>query len=97
MLGPFKASETPTTSAFSTHPRSGGCSDAYQRMRKVCGLPSESSGVVTLTQAPSHTTGLRNETLHIRIAGVDAPEAAHFGRPVCAQCRLRQAETGRTF
>lgn len=24
---------------------------------------------------------LKDETLHIRIAGIDAPEAAHFGRP----------------
>ncbi|KAJ6460362.1 hypothetical protein C8R47DRAFT_1161010 [Mycena vitilis] len=30
---------------------------------------------------PSTTKDLRDKTLHIRIAGVDAPEAAHFGRP----------------
>lgn len=30
---------------------------------------------------PSATKDLKDETLHIRIAGVDAPEAAHFGRP----------------
>ncbi|KAJ6577334.1 hypothetical protein B0H19DRAFT_1119223 [Mycena capillaripes] len=30
---------------------------------------------------PSTTKDLKNKTLHIRIAGVDAPEAAHFGRP----------------
>ncbi|KAF8064227.1 hypothetical protein FPV67DRAFT_209983 [Lyophyllum atratum] len=30
---------------------------------------------------PSTSKGLKDETLHIRIAGVDAPEAAHFGRP----------------
>jgi endonuclease YncB( thermonuclease family) len=24
---------------------------------------------------------LKDQTIHIRIAGVDAPEAAHFGRP----------------
>ncbi|RDB17699.1 putative endonuclease LCL3 [Hypsizygus marmoreus] len=30
---------------------------------------------------PSTTKDLKDETLHIRIAGVDAPEAAHFGRP----------------
>jgi endonuclease YncB( thermonuclease family) len=27
------------------------------------------------------TPGLKDQTIHIRIAGVDAPEAAHFGRP----------------
>lgn len=27
------------------------------------------------------TPELKDETLHIRIAGIDAPEAAHFGRP----------------
>ncbi|KAI0640981.1 SNase-domain-containing protein [Trametes meyenii] len=30
---------------------------------------------------PSGRTGLKDETIHIRIAGVDAPEASHFGRP----------------
>lgn len=25
--------------------------------------------------------GLRNQTLHVRLCGVDAPEAAHFGKP----------------
>ncbi|KAJ7178853.1 hypothetical protein C8R43DRAFT_974465 [Mycena crocata] len=30
---------------------------------------------------PSTTKDLKDQTLHIRIAGVDAPEAAHFGRP----------------
>lgn len=28
-----------------------------------------------------HVTELKDQTIHIRIAGVDAPEAAHFGRP----------------
>ncbi|KAG6872685.1 hypothetical protein C0995_007663 [Termitomyces sp. Mi166 len=30
---------------------------------------------------PSVTKELKDETLHIRIAGMDAPEGAHFGRP----------------
>ncbi|GLB44574.1 putative to staphylococcal nuclease [Lyophyllum shimeji] len=30
---------------------------------------------------PSANKDLKNQTLHIRIAGVDAPEGAHFGRP----------------
>jgi len=30
---------------------------------------------------PSAAKDLRDKTLHIRIAGVDAPEAAHFGKP----------------
>ncbi|KAL7411705.1 hypothetical protein BDY24DRAFT_395771 [Mrakia frigida] len=30
---------------------------------------------------PTEKKALQNETIHIRIAGVDAPEAAHFGRP----------------
>ncbi|KAF9476914.1 SNase-domain-containing protein [Pholiota conissans] len=30
---------------------------------------------------PSLSKDLKNETLHIRIAGVDAPEAGHFGKP----------------
>ncbi|KAJ7056550.1 hypothetical protein C8F01DRAFT_1154070 [Mycena amicta] len=30
---------------------------------------------------PLTTKGLKDRTMHIRIAGVDAPEAAHFGRP----------------
>ncbi|KAI0669021.1 SNase-domain-containing protein [Trametes maxima] len=30
---------------------------------------------------PSGRTGLKDQTIHIRIAGVDAPEASHFGRP----------------
>jgi endonuclease YncB( thermonuclease family) len=29
----------------------------------------------------AHILELKDETLHIRIAGVDAPEAAHFGNP----------------
>ncbi|KAF9528817.1 hypothetical protein CPB83DRAFT_853783 [Crepidotus variabilis] len=30
---------------------------------------------------PTTTKDLKNETIHIRIAGVDAPEASHFGKP----------------
>ncbi|KAJ7678561.1 hypothetical protein B0H17DRAFT_1078740 [Mycena rosella] len=30
---------------------------------------------------PSTAKDLKDKTLHIRVAGVDAPEAAHFGRP----------------
>ncbi|KAG5643184.1 hypothetical protein DXG03_001388 [Asterophora parasitica] len=32
-------------------------------------------------RVPSTAKDLKDQTLHIRIAGVDAPEAAHFGRP----------------
>lgn len=34
-----------------------------------------------LRNVPATAKALRNETLHIRIAGIDAPELAHFGRP----------------
>ncbi|KAF7984509.1 hypothetical protein HWV62_13663 [Athelia sp. TMB] len=45
---------------------------------------------------------LKDETIHIRIAGVDAPEAAHFGRPAQpysaeALAWLRGAIEGRTL
>ncbi|KIK09435.1 hypothetical protein K443DRAFT_82346 [Laccaria amethystina LaAM-08-1] len=30
---------------------------------------------------PSQSKDLKDQTLHIRLAGVDAPEAAHFGKP----------------
>ncbi|PFH47621.1 hypothetical protein AMATHDRAFT_67417 [Amanita thiersii Skay4041] len=30
---------------------------------------------------PNSVRDLKDQTIHIRIAGVDAPEAAHFGRP----------------
>lgn len=30
---------------------------------------------------PSNKKDLKNNTIHIRLAGVDAPELAHFGRP----------------
>ncbi|KAH9477145.1 putative endonuclease lcl3 [Psilocybe cubensis] len=30
---------------------------------------------------PSLSKDLKDETIHIRIAGIDAPEAAHFGKP----------------
>jgi endonuclease YncB( thermonuclease family) len=30
---------------------------------------------------PTEKAGLKSQTLHIRIAGIDAPELAHFGRP----------------
>ncbi|KAI0944296.1 hypothetical protein AcW1_002042 [Taiwanofungus camphoratus] len=33
---------------------------------------------------PSANRDLKDQTIHIRIAGVDAPEAAHFGRPAQA-------------
>jgi endonuclease YncB( thermonuclease family) len=29
----------------------------------------------------SYSTALKDQTIHIRIAGADAPEAAHFGKP----------------
>ncbi|KAF8958556.1 SNase-domain-containing protein [Flammula alnicola] len=32
-------------------------------------------------RVPALSKDLKDETLHIRIAGVDAPEAAHFGKP----------------
>ncbi|KAI0319415.1 hypothetical protein OF83DRAFT_1162960 [Amylostereum chailletii] len=42
--------------------------------------PFKFRGVPSTTKAiPS--TELRAQTIHIRMAGVDAPEAAHFGRP----------------
>nr|GAT55274.1 predicted protein [Mycena chlorophos] len=34
-----------------------------------------------LRTVPSTTKGLKDQTIHIRLAGVDAPEAAHFGKP----------------
>ncbi|KAF9208007.1 putative endonuclease lcl3 [Haplosporangium sp. Z 27] len=34
-----------------------------------------------LRHVPAETKELKNQTLHIRIAGVDAPEGAHFGMP----------------
>ncbi|KZT05030.1 nuclease [Laetiporus sulphureus 93-53] len=33
---------------------------------------------------PSRAKDLKDQTIHIRIAGVDAPEGAHFGRPAQA-------------
>ena len=32
-------------------------------------------------QVPTQGKGLKNMTVHIRLAGVDAPELAHFGQP----------------
>lgn len=34
-----------------------------------------------LRRVPSDKKSLRNQTIHVRIAGVDAPELAHFGKP----------------
>ncbi|EEQ33117.1 putative endonuclease lcl3 [Microsporum canis] len=34
-----------------------------------------------LRKVPTSKKELKNNTIHIRIAGVDAPELAHFGRP----------------
>ncbi|KAK3815344.1 MAG: hypothetical protein J3Q66DRAFT_207867 [Benniella sp.] len=34
-----------------------------------------------LRRVPNESKELKNQTLHIRIAGVDAPEGAHFGMP----------------
>ncbi|KAK2882698.1 putative endonuclease lcl3 [Arthroderma sp. PD_2] len=34
-----------------------------------------------LRKVPTSKKGLKNNTIHVRIAGVDAPELAHFGRP----------------
>ncbi|KAG0370847.1 putative endonuclease lcl3 [Gamsiella multidivaricata] len=34
-----------------------------------------------LRHVPKNSKELKNQTLHIRIAGVDAPEGAHFGMP----------------
>jgi len=36
---------------------------------------------IKFRRIPSAAKDLSNQTLHIRIGGVDAPEAAHFGRP----------------
>ncbi|KIW07586.1 uncharacterized protein PV09_01538 [Verruconis gallopava] len=32
-------------------------------------------------RVPADKAGLKDKTLHVRIAGIDAPELAHFGRP----------------
>lgn len=37
--------------------------------------------IATCADLPFPTSELKDETIHIRVAGVDAPEAAHFGRP----------------
>ncbi|KAK7032896.1 putative endonuclease LCL3 [Favolaschia claudopus] len=37
--------------------------------------------VPSTTKGELDSTQLKDQTLHIRIAGVDAPEAAHFGKP----------------
>ena len=34
-----------------------------------------------LRRVPTDKKDLRNQTIHVRIAGVDAPELAHFGKP----------------
>ncbi|KIO30478.1 hypothetical protein M407DRAFT_69214 [Tulasnella calospora MUT 4182] len=36
---------------------------------------------IKLRRVPTETKALKDQTLHIRMAGVDAPEAAHFGKP----------------
>ncbi|KAH8822772.1 hypothetical protein DL96DRAFT_312732 [Flagelloscypha sp. PMI_526] len=36
---------------------------------------------IKFRSVPSNAKDLKGQTLHVRIAGVDAPEAAHFGRP----------------
>ena len=48
--------------------------------RTVPGYPPRSSSPKSTTkpQSPPHQS---NQTIHIRIAGMDAPELAHFGRP----------------
>ncbi|KAJ7242752.1 hypothetical protein B0H12DRAFT_1023541 [Mycena haematopus] len=50
---------------------------------------------------PSTAKDLRDKTFHIRIAGVDAPEAAHFGKPAQPYSEeslawLKQAILGKT-
>ncbi|TFK47134.1 staphylococcal nuclease [Heliocybe sulcata] len=37
--------------------------------------------LLKLRNVPSETRDLRNQTIHIRLGGIDAPEASHFGRP----------------
>ncbi|TCD62835.1 putative endonuclease lcl3 [Steccherinum ochraceum] len=34
-----------------------------------------------LKRVPTKRDGLRDQTIHIRLAGIDAPEGSHFGRP----------------
>ncbi|KAI9653260.1 MAG: putative endonuclease lcl3 [Alyxoria varia] len=48
--------------------------------RTVPGYPprSISPNATSKNQSPAHQS---NQTIHIRIAGMDAPELAHFGRP----------------
>ncbi|KAG8825103.1 putative endonuclease lcl3 [Serendipita sp. 399] len=36
---------------------------------------------------PKTSKELKDQTLHIRMAGVDAPEAAHFGKPAQPYCQ----------
>lgn len=45
------------------------------------GTPVLATNSVARRAATDHAAELKNETLHIRISGVDAPEAAHFGNP----------------
>ena len=46
-------------------------------------IPSKTKGnLYNLKQSSTKfRSDLKDQTIHIRIAGVDAPEAAHFGRP----------------
>ncbi|KAF9265087.1 SNase-domain-containing protein [Marasmius fiardii PR-910] len=51
---------------------------------------------------PATSKALKDQTIHIRIAGVDAPEGAHFGRPAQPHSEesliwLRNRITGRTL
>jgi endonuclease YncB( thermonuclease family) len=51
----------------------------YHRLPKVGS--SSDTDAETHTNFNPFSVALKNQTLHIRIAGVDAPEAAHFGKP----------------
>ncbi|KAK1222926.1 putative endonuclease lcl3 [Marasmius sp. AFHP31] len=51
---------------------------------------------------PSRNKDLQDKTIHIRIAGVDAPECAHFGKPAQPYAKeslawLRNRITGKTL
>ncbi|EJD54050.1 SNase-domain-containing protein [Auricularia subglabra TFB-10046 SS5] len=70
--------------------------DVYQKRRWIKGLVTSVGDAdnfrlyhtpgpfwywpLKLRRIPSTTKALQGQTLHIRLAGVDAPEAAHFGR-----------------
>ena len=55
-----------------------GDADNFRLYHTPGGIPA---GWGWLRQVPLEKKGLTNQTLHVRIAGIDAPELAHFGNP----------------